>query len=342
MKKTVLITGGAGFIGINTAAYYIRKKYNVILLDNLSRKGVEKNIKWLTKTHKNNFKLVKYDLKDTSRKLENIVSKADIIFHLAGQVAVTTSVLDPMADFRANAVGTMNMLEAARKSKKNPIFIFSSTNKVYGDLENIKIQEEKTRYSFKNLPKGINEMQGLDFHSPYGCSKGASDQYVRDYSRIYGMRTVVFRQSCIYGPHQYGFEDQGWVAWFMIAVHLNKEITIYGNGKQVRDLLYVGDLIEAYDLAIQNIKTTSGRVYNLGGGLKNSISVWLEFGPILQKLFRKDITIKKDNPRPGDQFIFIADTSRAKKDFGWVPKTNLPAGLKKLFTWIQENEKEFS
>jgi CDP-paratose 2-epimerase len=342
MKKTVLITGGAGFIGINTADHYIKKKYNVIILDNLSRKGVEKNLTWLKKIHKNEFTFIKYDLKFTSKKLEKIVDGADIIIHLAGQVAVTTSVQNPMDDFMSNALGTMNILEAARKSSKKPIVLYSSTNKVYGDLEELKILETNTRYSFKTLPKGVNEKQPLDFHSPYGCSKGASDQYVRDYARIYGLKTVVFRQSCIYGPHQYGFEDQGWVAWFIIAVLLRKNITIYGNGKQVRDLLYIDDLISAYDLAIKNIKVTSGQVYNLGGGVKNSISVWQEFGPMLQKLFNREIPVKYKKIRPGDQSIFIADTSKAKRDFGWTPKIKLTVGLRRLFTWIQDNEKEFS
>ena len=222
--KTVLITGGAGFIGINTASHYINKNFKVIILDNFSRKGVEKNIEWFKKSHKKGYSIIKYDLRHKSSRLDSIVREADIIFHFAGQVAVTTSVLEPYDDFLTNALGTLHLLESIRKSKKNPILVYSSTNKVYGDLEGIAVKELKTRYAFKELLKGVDEKAPLDFHSPYGCSKGCADQYIRDYSRIYGIRSVVFRQSCIYGPHQYGYEDQGWVAWFLIAGVLGKMI----------------------------------------------------------------------------------------------------------------------
>ncbi len=340
--KTVLITGGAGFIGINTADYYHKKKYNVIILDNFSRKGVEKNISWFKKTHKANYQILKYDLRQISRKLDSIVAKADIIFHFAGQVAVTTSVENPYDDFLINALGTLNLLEAIRKSKKNPILIYSSTNKVYGDLEGVPVKELKTRYSFKKLPRGIDEKTQLDFHSPYGCSKGSADQYIRDYSRIYGIKSIVFRQSCIYGPHQYGYEDQGWVAWFLIAGMLDKKLTIYGNGKQVRDLLHITDLINAYDLAIEKINVTKGQIYNVGGGTKNSLSIWLEFRPLLEQLLRKKIKVTFKKQRPGDQSIFIADSTKAWKDFGWRPKINLKKGITSLYEWIYENESEFS
>ncbi len=341
-EKVVLITGGAGFIGINTADYYVKKNHNIIILDNFSRKGVEKNVSWFKKTHKKGYSIVKYDLKKKSPKLDSIVAKADIIFHFAGQVAVTTSVINPYDDFLTNALGTINLLEAIRKSSKKPILIYSSTNKVYGDLEGISIKELKTRYAFKNLPKGIDERTQLDFHSPYGCSKGCSDQYIRDYSRIYGIKSVVFRQSCIYGPHQYGFEDQGWVAWFLIAGFLGRKLTIYGNGKQVRDLLHIQDLIRAYDLAIKNINKTHGQIYNIGGGSANSLSIWLEFGPLLEKYLQKKIAVKFAKTRPGDQAIFISDNSKAKKDFGWTPKINLEEGIKSLYEWIKENESDFS
>lgn len=342
MKNTVLITGGAGFIGINTANYFLGKNYYVVILDNFSRKGVEKNIKWFKKNHNKNYSIIKYDITKPSRQLDNIVKKADIIFHFAGQVAVTTSVNDPIEDFKTNALGTLVLLESIRRSKKNPILIYSSTNKVYGELLDVPIKESKTRYEFIKLKKGIDEKQGLDFHSPYGCSKGAADQYVRDYSRIYNVRTVVFRQSCIYGPHQYGFEDQGWVAWFMIAALRNKKITIYGNGKQVRDLLYIDDLINAYYLAIKKIDIASGKIYNIGGGYKNSVSIWQEFGLKIEKLFSRKIDVSYSQVRPGDQMIFISDTKKAKKELGWEPTTSIASGFKKMYEWITKNEKEFN
>ena len=209
---------------------------------------------------------------------------ADVIVHLAGQVAVTTSVTDPRQDFESNALGTFNALEAARLSGANPIFLYASTNKVYGGMEDVPIVEDATRWRYANLPYGCPETQPLDFHSPYGCSKGTGDQYVRDYARIYGLRSVVFRQSCIYGPRQFGVEDQGWLAWMTIAAVTGRQITIYGDGKQVRDVLHVEDLLNAYDLAVEKIDTAAGQIYNLGGGTSNVLAVWTEFGPMLEKL----------------------------------------------------------
>jgi len=214
------------------------------------------------------------------------VKDADIIFHCAGQVAVTTSVNNPRADFNANALGSFNILDLTRQSNTNPILIYPSTNKVYGDLEWVTITEGKTRYALRNHPKGISENTPLDFHSPYGCSKGAADQYIRDYARMYGVRSVVFRQSCIYGYRQFGIADQGWIAWFVIAHLLKKQITIYGNGKQVRDTLFINDLITAYDSAIKQISKTSGKVYNMGGGPKNQVSL-LELIAILERITKQ-------------------------------------------------------
>jgi CDP-paratose 2-epimerase len=213
---------------------------------------------------------------------------------------------------------------------------------VYGELEDLKIIEGKTRYEFKDLKNGVSEERILDFHSPYGCSKGCADQYVRDYARIYGINTIVFRQSCIYGPHQFGVEDQGWVAWFIIALTLGKKITIYGNGKQVRDLLFIEDLIEAYDLAAKNIKRTKGQIYNIGGGNKNIVSVWFDFRPILEELFKRKIDAKFSNWRPGDQPIYVSDIRKAKRDFGWEPRTNVRQGIKKLYDWVSANKKSFN
>lgn len=337
MNKTILITGGAGFIGSNAASYFIKKGYKVIIFDNFSRKGSLANKKWLEENFREYITFIKWDVRKENNTLVKSIRKSDIVLHLAAQVAVTTSVQNPREDFEINALGTFNVLEAVRKAGNNPIFIYSSTNKVYGGLEDIAVAETKTNYKFKNFPYGISEERGVDFHSPYGCSKGAADQYVRDYSRIYGLNTIVFRQSCIYGPRQFGVEDQGWVAWFLIALTGRKNITIYGNGKQVRDLLYVDDLVRAYDMAAKNIKITNGQIYNIGGGYKNTLSVWKEFQPILEKLFKRKIVAKKGDWRPGDQPIFIADIRKAKKDFGWEPKVSVEKGIKKLHDWVTRN-----
>ena len=342
MSKKILITGGAGFIGINAATHYLKKGYKVVILDNFSRKGSIQNMSWLEKNNKKSFEVIEKNIRSTHKGLLNIVKDVDVILHLAAQVAVTSSVENPREDFEINALGTFNLLEAVRLSGKNPIFIYTSTNKVYGGLEDLKIIEKKTRYVFENLPFGVSEKRGLDFHSPYGCSKGAADQYVRDYNRIYGLRTIVFRQSCIYGPHQFGVEDQGWVAWFIIALILNKTITVYGNGKQVRDILYIEDLLKAYDLAIEKIERTKGQIYNIGGGIKNTIAVWVEFKPILEKLFRRRIKARFSDWRPGDQPIFVSDIRKAKRDFGWKPEVALEEGIKRLYDWVLANKNLFN
>lgn len=341
MSKTVLIIGGAGFIGINSAKHYLNKKDKVIIFDNFSRKGSRDNITWLKQAYKTNLEIVEGDIRTDQTPLLKLVKKADLVLHLAGQVAVTTSVVNPREDFEINALGTFNVLEAVRLAGNNPILIYSSKNKVYGGMEDLEIVEDKTRYTIKNLPFGVSESRNLDFHSPYGCSKGTGDQYVRDYSRIYGLNTIVFRQSCIYGPHQFGIEDQGWLAWFIISITLGKKITIYGTGKQVRDVLYIDDLIEAYELAAKNIKKTKGQVYNIGGGIKNSLSVWYEFLPHLETLFKRKINASFADTRPGDQPVFVSDIRKAKKDFNWEPKTNPKKGIEKLFTWITSNKSLF-
>jgi CDP-paratose 2-epimerase len=342
MKKSILIIGGAGFIGINSASHYLSKGYKVIIFDNFSRKGSRNNIAWFKKTYgTKNLTIITGDVRYDSNKLQKLVKGVDIVLHLAAQVAVTTSVENPKEDFEINAGGTFNVLEAIRKSGNNPVLIYSSTNKVYGGLEDLKIVEQKTKYIFKDLPLGVSEKRATDFHSPYGCSKGTADQYVRDYARIYGLNTVVFRQSCIYGPHQFGIEDQGWVAWFIIALTKGKTISIYGNGKQVRDLLFVEDLVRAYDLAAKNIQKTKGQIYNIGGGAKNTISIWFDFKPILEKLFGRKIAPKFSDWRPGDQPIYVSDIRKAKKDFGWEPKVNVEQGITKLYKWVSTNRDLF-
>ncbi len=334
MKK-ILITGGAGFIGINASKYFIEQGWFVIIFDNFSRALVEENIKWLKNNHADKFRIVKGDVVTDLKELAECVNEADLVLHLAAQVAVTTSITDPYNDLKTNVIGTFNVLESIRKSNNKPPLIYSSTNKVYGDLSHIDIIENETRYDFKNL-KGITENINLDFHSPYGCSKGAADQYARDYSRIYGLKTVVLRQSCIYGEHQFGVEDQGWVAWFIIACLQNKKITIYGNGKQVRDILYVGDLVRAYDLVYKNIAATSGKIYNVGGGYDNSLSL-LEFINLLPSLANTKIDYSFSDWRPGDQPIFISDSSKINTDIGWQPAINKNDGLKKIAAWLKEN-----
>ncbi len=313
MKRKILITGGAGFIGTNTAMFYLDKGDYVSIFDNFSRKGSKSNVQYIQSKYRKNLTIINGDITNSKTVINKLVKDIDIIFHLAGQVAVTTSVINPRRDFEINAMGTLNMLEAVRKYGNNPIFVYSSTNKVYGSLDYLKVSEEKTRYILKNNPHGISEDFKLEFYSPYGCSKGAGDQYVHDYHRIYGLRTIVFRQSCIYGPHQFGIEDQGWLAWFFIRMMQKKKITIFGNGKQVRDILYVDDLIKAYDLAISKIEVTKGEIYNIGGGLKNTISIWLELKGVLEKLFEQSISAEFQALRPGDQKIYVSDIRKSKR-----------------------------
>jgi len=266
MSGYTLITGGAGFIGSNYAARCLSRGEEVVIFDNLSRRGADRNIEWLSDHfNRKSFNLVKADVRDAEA-IKSAARGADRTVHLAAQVAVTTSVTDPTTDFEINAGGTFNTLEAARASGRKPAFLYASTNKVYGGMEDVQVVELENRFDYQDLPDGASELQPLGFHSPYGCSKGAGDQYTRDYHRIYGVPTVVLRQSCIYGTRQFGVEDQGWLAWFIIAAVTGRPITIYGNGKQVRDVLFIDDLLDAYDVAFANIKTSAGQIFNLGGG----------------------------------------------------------------------------
>ena len=258
----------------------------------------------------------------------------NLVLHLAAQTAVTTSIANPTYDFEVNATGTLNLLEAIRKSGQDPIFIYSSTNKVYGSLENFELTERELRYEFIANRKGIAEHQPLDFHSPYGCSKGCADQYVRDYARIYGLRTVVLRQSCIYGPHQFGVEDQGWLAWLTIATLTNKKFIIYGNGKQVRDVLYVDDLLNCFDKVVENIKVAKGEVYNIGGGYLNQLSL-LEFIYILSPKLSRNPTWDLLPMRQGDQKIYVSDITKARDELDWAPSTGLHNGLRQLYSWVK-------
>ena len=339
----ILITGGAGFIGCNLAEAVIRAGHQVTLFDNLSRRGSEANLVWLRQSRgEHSFAFVQGDIRD----YPSILAAAQgqqAIYHLAAQTAVTTSVTDPRPDFEINALGTFNVLEAARTSGENPVFIYASTNKVYGGMDDAKALELETRYVLPDYPGGVPETRPLDFHSPYGCSKGAADQYVHDYARMYGIKSVVFRQSCIYGQRQMGVEDQGWVAWFIIAAVTGHPFTIYGNGKQVRDLLHVDDLVRAYQMATERIDVTAGQIYNLGGGPANTLAVWAEFGPLLSELLGRPVEpVTYGDWRPGDQPVFVADVGKAAREFGWAPKVSVRAGIARLITWVKENRELFA
>jgi len=332
----IVITGGNGFIGCNAADFFASKAEKITIIDNYSRKGCKDNEEWLKQSH-SNINFVNADISKDFEVLKKEFFESDAVIHLAAQVAVTTSVKDPRADFNDNAIGTFNVLEAARTSADNASILFSSTNKVYGGMESIEIIEGKERYSYKNYPDGIPESSVLDFYSPYGCSKGAADQYTRDYARIYGLNTTVFRQSCIYGKRQFGVEDQGWVAWFTIASVLNKPITIYGDGKQVRDVLSVEDLIKAYELALKNKNKSKGKIFNTGGGPKNTLSL-LELINLLEQFNGRKINFSFSDWRPGDQPVYISDIKKIENELKWSPSTNAEQGIKQLFDWVKENK----
>lgn len=341
MSPRYLITGGAGFIGSNYVARLLACGARVTIYDNLSRAGGSLNLQWLQDTFgREAFTLVVGDVRDASS-IAEIARQADVIVHLAGQVAVTTSVQNPREDFESNALGTFNVLEAARLSGRQPIVLYASTNKVYGGMEDLPVVEDESRYRYADLPLGIPETYLLDFHSPYGCAKGAGDQYVRDYHRIYGLPSVVLRQSCIYGTRQWGIEDQGWVAWMVIAALTGKPITIYGDGKQVRDVLFVEDLLDAYDAAIANMGVAAGQIYNVGGGPQNTLSIWQEFGSLLARILGKEIPVSRSGWRPGDQRVYISDIRKAGRELGWRPRIGVEEGVRRLVAWVQENRRLF-
>ena len=336
----VLITGGAGFIGSNIAQRLMDQGAEVILFDNLSRPGSRYNLEWLQSRGQVHF--VRGDVR-RFEELERILrehTNVDVVYHMASQVAVTTSVANPREDFEVNAWGTFNLLEAIRQSRADPILLYASTNKVYGGMEDVEIIEKNGRYAYRDYPEGIPEDRFLDFHSPYGCSKGAADQYVRDYSRIYGLKTISFRQSCIYGYRQFGLEDQGWVAWFSIQAARGRPVTIYGDGKQVRDMLFIEDLLDAYEAALNRIDMTNGKIYNVGGGPGNTMCL-LELIQSLEKLSTRHMDLVFKDWRPGDQPVFICNVEKSKQEFGWEPLTSPESGVKKLYAWISENPQLF-
>ena len=332
-----LVTGGAGLVGSNLCDALLVDSHNVTVYDNLARPGTETNLAWLRNRHGDQVRFVDSDVRDADA-LRYAARDVDVIYHLAGQVAVTTSVDDPRSDFEVNALGTLNVLEAARAGGRQPIVVFTSTNKVYGGMEDVEVVRAGSRYAYAELPFGVPETRPLDFHSPYGCSKGAGDQYVRDYSRIYGLPTVVFRMSCIYGPRQFGTEDQGWLAHLMITAASGRAISIYGDGLQVRDALFVDDLVRTFRLAVERIGTTAGEIYNIGGGPTNTLSVWSEFGPLLRGLRGKETEVSFAAWRPGDQRCYVSDIRKAQQDMGWSPQVDLARGLQRLWEWISSPE----
>ncbi|MBK7895915.1 MAG: GDP-mannose 4,6-dehydratase [Anaerolineaceae bacterium] len=334
------ITGGAGFIGCNSADYFLQQGHEVVVFDNLSRKGGPANLEWLRARHGERLHFVEGDIR-VYEALAGAIGGADVVLHLASQVAVTTSVQNPREDFEINALGTFNVLEAVRHRVPEAAVLYASTNKVYGGMAGARVVLANGRYRYAEYTHGIPETYPLDFHSPYGCSKGTGDQYMLDYARIYGLKTMVFRQSCIYGQRQFGVEDQGWVAHFVIATVKNRPITIYGDGKQVRDLLHVQDLIRAYELGLAQIETRPGEVYNIGGGPQNTLSIWTEFGSLLAALAGQEPLVNRADWRPGDQRVFIADIRKISDQLGWQPTISPSHGIRDLYEWVSRNPQLF-
>ena len=337
--KSILITGGAGFIGVNAARHFHDQGWAVTVLDNLSCRGGGENLDWLRRHQQTRFEHI--DIRDF-RAVEGIVQELvpSVVLHLAAQVAVTTSVAAPREDLETNALGTFNVLEAVRTKSPTSFFINASTNKVYGKMDDVGVIERNGRYEYSDLPTGVGEDRPLNFHSPYGCSKGAADQYTIDYARIYGIRSVTFRQSCIYGPRQFGFEDQGWVAWFTIAAVLGKKITIYGDGKQTRDLLHVQDLARAYEAAFEHREAVTGQAFNIGGGPSNIMSL-LELISYLEEDLGIRIPFQRSDWRSGDQPVFVCNLEKARRLLDWGPMISVRDGVGQLIRWVQENRKLF-
>jgi CDP-paratose 2-epimerase len=330
-----LITGGAGFIGTNLAERLLAAGQRVLIFDNLSRAGVRTNLNWLQKQHPDSIEVEVADIRDADA-IVRAVERADSVYHFAAQVAVTTSLEDPVQDFEINARGTLNILEAMRRRRRAPSLVVTSTNKVYGALEDIELTRHAQRYvpvSAELRSKGISESRPLDFHSPYGCSKGAADQYVLDYARSYGLPAVVFRMSCIYGPHQFGNEDQGWVAHFLLRARERQPIAIFGDGCQVRDVLYVEDLVDALTLASANVQRLKGHPFNIGGGPANTLSL-LELVDMMKERLGRAIDLEFSPWRRGDQRYYVTDAGRFEAATGWCPRVTPQSGLERLQEWL--------
>ncbi|OHB17109.1 MAG: hypothetical protein A2544_01110 [Candidatus Zambryskibacteria bacterium RIFOXYD2_FULL_43_10] len=306
----IFITGGAGFLGSNLAAKFSQDNHEITILDNFSRPGSEKNAEWLKPM---GIKIIKGDIRE---KVPFDAEHYDQVFHLAGQVTVTESIVNPYEDFENNTLGTLNVLEYIRKSSRKPALLFSSTNKVYGHIGNA---------------RPINENEPLDLLSPYGCSKGAADQYVLDYGRTYGLKTVVLRQSCIYGERQFGMLGQGWISWFALKILRGEPITIFGDGRQVRDILHVDDFVNIAAIALNK----GDGVYNIGGGESNTISV-LEAIERLEKMTGKIVEKRFGATRVGDQEYYVSDITKAQETLGWEPKVKIEEGLNRLVEWTKQ------
>ncbi|MFT4554176.1 MAG: CDP-paratose 2-epimerase [Chlamydiales bacterium] len=335
-----LITGACGFLGTNIAQRILQSNDSLVLFDNLSRNGSSKNLEWLQKQNKD-FVFLNGDIRNY-HDVENVITthRPDVIFHLAGQVAMTTSLASPYKDFEINALGTLNVLEVVRKHLPETAIIYSSSNKVYGDFSEIQVAEEETRYVCPDHPKGFDESLPLEFHTPYGCSKGSADQYVLDYARMFGLKTVVFRHSTMYGTSQHATFDQGWIGWFCqqaLEQKLNPEqeaFTISGTGKQVRDILFADDAVDCYMKASENIDSISGEAFNIGGAIKNSLSL-LELFSFLEKKLNVQLKYTELPWRASDQKVFVCDNSKATKSFSWEPKTSSSEGIGKMLDWLQ-------
>jgi CDP-paratose 2-epimerase len=334
-KRRVLITGGAGFVGSNLAHRLLGSGQPVLIFDKLSRSGAEKNLEWLTKTHADLVAVEIADVRDTN-KLQSAAREAEAVFHFAAQVAVTSSLDDPIEDFEINARGTLNLLEALRGVPTPPPTLFTSTNKVYGGFSDTAVVKRKTRYvpADKWLEAhGVSEERALDFCSPYGCSKGAADQYVLDYAHTYGMPCAVFRMSCIYGPRQFGNEDQGWLAHFVIQTLARKPITIYGDGLQVRDVLFVDDLVDAFLLAQVHMSKVAGEAFNIGGGPENTVSL-VELLDLIRELNGGEFVIRFEPWRLADQRYYVSNTAKFRSVSGWRPKVSVREGVRRLCEWL--------
>jgi CDP-paratose 2-epimerase len=341
MPKVILITGGAGFIGSNLAASYLADGCRVIVFDNLSRPGVESNLEWLERSFGNRIETRCEDIRDANA-VTQAVNAADAIFHLAAQVAVTSSLETPLTDFAVNVTGTLHVLEAIRLSARRPPLLFTSTNKVYGALDDLQLLEGEHRWepAGETARDGISERRPLDFHSPYGCSKGSADAYVLDYARSFGLRSVVFRMSCIYGPRQFGTEDQGWVAHFVRAIREGRDLMIYGDGKQVRDLLFIEDLVRAMKRAEANSARLAGEAFNLGGGSVRSASL-LEVVREISKVTGMHTRLQFEAPRVGDQKWYVSDTQKFEIASAWRPYTGVQEGIAALNRWLDESAPKF-
>lgn len=332
LRDYALVTGGAGFIGTNLSERLLSEGQSVVLLDDFSRPGVERNARYLSELGGGRLVIVRGDCRDAETTYE-LVRGAREVYHFAAQVAVTTSLSDPLRDFDINLRGTLNVLEGARRAERRPPVLFTSTNKVYGSLSDVALVASERRYLPAEGLRGIDERRPLDFHSPYGCSKGAADQYVLDYARSYGVRSIVFRMSCIYGPHQCGNEDQGWVAHFLIRALAGEPITIYGDGRQVRDVLFVTDLVDAMLRARERVDEIAGNAFNVGGGYENSLSL-LELIDRIQGFSGVRPALHFGESRRGDQRYFVTDTTKAERALGWEPRVSIEQGLARLYGWL--------